>query len=76
MQWLNYTKINVLLNRKPGKDVCSKRGLRQGHPLSLLIFALAAEGLDQMMAGWMEAWVRPHVRALLIFNMKRVYPDI
>jgi hypothetical protein len=47
-QWLNWTSTilnfattSVLLNGVPGKDLRCKRGVRQGDPISPLLFVLA-----------------------------------
>jgi hypothetical protein len=48
-QWLNWTlailtsaSISVLLNGVPGKKLQCRRGVRQGDPISSLLFVLAA----------------------------------
>ena len=53
---LRYTKVTVLVN-----DICCKRGLRQGDPLSPLIFVLVAEGMHRMIV---KCWREDHIKCL------------
>jgi hypothetical protein len=54
--WLNWTQrildtatTSILLNGVPGKSIICKKGVRQGDPLSLLLFVLAANLLQCIM---------------------------
>jgi hypothetical protein len=38
-------KLLVLINGSPSKEFLMSRGIRQGDPLSLFFFLIAAEGL-------------------------------
>jgi hypothetical protein len=52
-QWINWTSsilqsatTSVLLNGVPGKSLICRRGVRQGDPMSPLLFVLAVELLQ------------------------------
>lgn len=36
------------MNGEPAKEIVCKRGLRQGDPLSLLLFILVVDGLNRL----------------------------
>lgn len=52
--WLAIAKLQILVNGVSGRDIVCKRGLCQGHPLSLLLFVLVADGLNRMLSNAKE----------------------
>lgn len=65
-------KSSVLLNRTPGRQFYCKRGVRQGDPLSPLIFVLAA---DLLKAAVNDAFAKGLVH-LLVPTPEGGYPVI
>lgn len=54
-RWINWISIilstastKVLINGWPGRRICHARGLRQGDPLSPMLFVIAMEALNAM----------------------------
>lgn len=54
IQWilacLKSTSISVLVNRSPSSEFLPQKGLKQGDPLSPLLFNITAEGLSGLMS--------------------------
>ena len=55
-RWLDWISIilstsstKVILNGSPGRRICHARGLRQGDPLSPLLFVIVMEGLNALL---------------------------
>ena len=55
-RWLDWISLilssastKVILNGSPGRRICHARGLRQGDPLSPLLFVLVMEGLNALL---------------------------
>lgn len=51
---LKIAKVHILINRVVGKEIICKRGLRQGDPLSLLLFTWVADDLNIMLTNAVE----------------------
>ena len=47
---LSSASTKVILNGSPGRRICHARGLRQGDPLSPLLFVLVMEGLNALLS--------------------------
>lgn len=50
---LSTSSTRILLNGNPGRQICHARGLRQGDPLSPMLFVLVMEGLNHLLR-WVE----------------------
>jgi len=50
---LSTSSTKILLNGRPGRRICHSRGLRQGDPLSPMLFVLVMEVLNHLL-GWVE----------------------
>ncbi|KHN30789.1 LINE-1 reverse transcriptase like, partial [Glycine soja] len=51
---LESASVSVLVNGSPSSEFVPQRGLRQGDPLSPLLFNIVAEGLNGLMTNAME----------------------
>lgn len=50
---LSTTSTGILLNGRPGRRVCHDQGLRQGGPLSPMLFVFVMEVLNRLL-DWIE----------------------
>lgn len=50
---LSTSSTKILLNGRPGRRICHARGLRQGDPLSPMLFVLVMEVLNHLLR-WLE----------------------
>jgi hypothetical protein len=74
---LSSASNKVMLNGAPGEIVCHARGLRQGYPLSPMLFLLVMEVLSTMFRradDWsllqpLCAWPIPHCVSLYVDDM-------
>jgi hypothetical protein len=76
--WISWiTKIltsastSVILNGMPGKNIICKRGVRQGDPLSPLLFVAAAELLQVVVN---NAWHEGHIQLPVDNSYGQKYP--
>lgn len=51
---LSTASTKILLNGRPGRRICHARGLRQGDPLSPMLFVLVMEVLNHLVC-WLDA---------------------
>lgn len=51
---LSTASTKILLNGRPGRRICHARGLRQGDPLSPMLFVLIMEVLNHLVC-WLDA---------------------
>ncbi|WMV14069.1 hypothetical protein MTR67_007454 [Solanum verrucosum] len=63
LKWIKFctttVKFSILINGAPSGFFSSKRGLRQGDPLSPFLFILAMEGLNDMLrTAQTRGWIR------------------
>lgn len=55
MESVSSAKLSILINGSPKGFFSTQRGLHQGNPLSLLLFAIVGEALSRMVATAREA---------------------
>jgi hypothetical protein len=75
-RWRNWVSMilassstKILINGRPGRRICHARGLRQGDPLSPMMFVLIMEVLNHCLR-WLEE--RGHLAPILGFDGYRV----
>jgi hypothetical protein len=72
---LSTTIMKILLNGTPGRRICHARGLRQGDPLSPLMFVLTMEALNALFQLAEERLLLTSLRSPKIQHRASLYAD-
>lgn len=75
MWFVSIVSYNILLNGKPMKLFPAKKGLRQGDPMSLYLFALAMEYLTRCLSSLRDSEFKFHPKCKRTSTIALLFVD-